>query len=357
MDHVSTFWVEAPPITPWSMLGDMFCMFTQLNNLGIDTGFQRVMSFRCHPQNDFTYLFQRGQGDVDQRILQLFDSLMRLGTASDYFELRGFSRDVKLISRDGLKAFLLQLPNISTLHFQCMNLDTECCRLLGSMGHSPFNLCFTDCNLESQDAFGDGMRQNGGPTELQFSDDGSSDDSFVLGPLAMNTKLQSFILKDYLYLDEDRMVAILLSLLSAQGLRRIEFSPSREMGFAPGAWDIFWRLLSIHPSVTSVYFVGVGALCPVHIGALMLSNFLITTMHCFPMKWDDEVSGKKCWNEFVQPSLKRNRKLVHLNRVYRLVHVNPHLLAQGVWDVDRVDHSADRDAVFDNAAHEEEVET
>jgi hypothetical protein len=66
------------------------------------------------------------------------------------------------------------------------------------MGQSPLKLNFTNCKLESPEAFGDGMRQNCGPSELLLAGTEFADGSFSLGKFETNTKLKSFILNDFL---------------------------------------------------------------------------------------------------------------------------------------------------------------
>jgi hypothetical protein len=138
-------------------------------SLSSPANFKQALQYRCNPNDCFISLMQRRGGDFRNRIWPIIDSLLSLGTKTRYFELQGFSTFFifwKFFSGAGFLAFLQHSPNIATLKFHEMFFDTECCRLMGNMGQSPFRLCLENCKLESPEALGDGMRQHGGPTQL-----------------------------------------------------------------------------------------------------------------------------------------------------------------------------------------------
>jgi hypothetical protein len=218
-----------------------------------------------------------------------------------------------------------------------MFLDTECCRLLGRLKQSSLTLSFIKCKLESPEALGEGMRQNGGPTKLIIAGVGSFGSEWAsVGSLGTNTKLKSIVLKEWMCLDSLRMSAELPA-FSVQGLRRIEIEFDKFFAqwlFSPNAWPILWDILSSHPSVTTVRFHSTGVFDLTPIADALQNNFQITTIDC-----NKPNECKNLWDEHVQPLLKRNRKLFHLSRAYHLLRENPHLLA----------HVVDRRAVFDKA--------
>jgi hypothetical protein len=71
----------------------------------------------------------------------------------------------------------------------------------------------------------------------------------------------------------------------------------------------------------------------------MASNFIITTIKVSKPELSDESAAY--WSQHVYSCLKRNRKLVHFTRVYRLVRENVHSLVNGEWDVNRAADSVD----------------
>jgi hypothetical protein len=314
--------------------------------------FRPVLKFRCAKMG-FIWLFQRKAGGNAMGTCWLIvDLLMSLGTPTGYFELCGFSSDLKLFSTEGLRTLLRKSPNIATLKFHDMFLDTECCRLFGNLRHSPLKLSFPRCKFENSEAFGDGMRKNGGPTELTYTGAASSGNSLwkSFGSLEANTKLQSIILKTFI--PEERDLKEILPALSARNLKRIELIVNNSLirqACTPRAWTALWKFLSGHPSVTTVRVFDNGFYDPAPVAAALRNNFIITTIAVKKIDLNDAAF----WKEHVHAALKRNRKLTHLSRVYHLVRENPHSLAHVVWDVDRAADSADRGMVIDNATLDE----
>jgi hypothetical protein len=160
----------------------------------------------------------------DNTTWRAVDRLLSMGTTSIYFALSTYVLRRKLFTAKGLRVFLQRSRNLKTLAFSNVFLDTECCQLLGRTSHSPLSLSVTICMLENPGVLGDGMRQDGGPTELIVYGAGSrnSDILISLGPLKLNTKLESLIMKGFLCFNEEKMEAFLLT-LCARGLRKVVF--------------------------------------------------------------------------------------------------------------------------------------
>jgi hypothetical protein len=348
IDQVASFLLdEAGPKILWLALNDFYLW--SRSTKGYE--FKPVLKLRCHLEADFVWLFHRKDGDFDVDICRpIVDLLMSLGTASGYFEIHGMSSELKtLFSSAGLEAFLRESPNISTLQFNDMYIDNECCSILGNLGHSPLALIFTRCKFESPEALSNGMRQNGGPTELIYTGAASSGNTLwkSFGSLDTNTKLQSILSKDFQCAHKDELKGI-LSTLSARDLRRIEFNASRGQSFTPHTWIVFWEFLSSHPSVTSVHLIDTGDYDLAPIADALCGNFIITTITLKKRVEDDAF-----WKERVHRALKRNRNLTHLSRVYHLIQEHPHSLAHVAWKVDRAADSADRGSVLVNASQDE----
>jgi hypothetical protein len=300
-----------------------------------------------HDNNkEMVSLFSRDAVDEhDNTTWSAIDQLMSMGTTSANFVLCTFVVERKLFTAKGLQRFLQQSPNLTTLAFCVVFLDAECCRLLGDTSRSPFTLSFMLCKLENLGALGDGMRQNGGPTELTIF--GPRFFNSSLGSLETNTKLEVLIMTCFPCFNEEGMEAFLLA-LSAQCLRRVEFdTPNGGLGFEPSAWARLWSFLSNHPSITTVSFSGIGEFAVKPIEDAFASNFTITKLEVTPAESSDESAAY--WNEHINSCLKRNRKLAHFTIVYRLVRENVQSLVNGEWDVDRAADLTDRSVGFNIA--------
>jgi hypothetical protein len=271
---------ERDPTILWLTLGDVF-LWTSPSFPVSEREFKPVLNFRCSPDTGFIWVFQRRERDSDKVIWPITDFLMCLGSASDCFELHGTSSRSKVFSHDGLETFLQKSPNISTLKFYSVCLDKGSCRLLGDICQSPLKLRFRYCNLECPEGFGDGMRQNGGPTELIIA--GLWPFGFPwrsIGPMITNTKLQSLVLKQWMYFDSGRSMERYLYGFFAQGLRRIEIEFHTGKRILPSELIIVLATLARHHSLTTVRFLSTGVLDIASIVNALRSNFLITTIYC-----------------------------------------------------------------------------
>jgi hypothetical protein len=341
-EQVATFMLDQKGFKIlWLDFGNFY-----LGALTFSDNWKPVLAFKFDPDTDERLISLLSRDDVTADTTTTWpsiDLLLSLGTTSQFFKLYTLVFERKLFTAKGLRGFLMQSPNLKTLELCIVSLDTECCRLLGNTSHSPLSLGFTHCQLENLQALGDGMRLNGGPTELRLDGTGFLNSSVSLGSLTTNTKLESLIWKGFPCIYEVRMESV-LSTLSAQGLRRIEFdTPTGGTGFESHAWATLWRCLSTQPSVTTLSFIETGAFRGKPIVDALSKNFMITTIRVTQPELSDE--SATYWNEHVYSCLKRNRKLVHFTRVYRLVRENVQSLVNGEWDMNRAADS-DGDAGF-----------
>jgi hypothetical protein len=335
MEQVATFMLDQEgQKLLWLDNGNFY-----LGALPYGNNFKPLLAYQFDANTDtdtrLIVLFSRDDVAADDNIAwPAIDLLISMGTTSAYFSLSTFVIERKLLTAKGLEGFLQHSPNLATLHMFSVYLDAECCRLLGKTSESSWTLSVSHCKLENPGALGDGMRQNGGPTELVLGGAGFIDSSFSLGSLQTNTKLESLSLINFPCFFEDRMEAFLHA-LSAQGLRRIEFSTPHNglLGFTPCAWAKLWNFLSRHSSITTLSFIDTGAFAVKPIEDALASNFIITTIIVSQPELSDESASH--WSEHVYSCLKRNRRLVHFTRVYRLIRENVQSLVNGEWDVNR----------------------
>jgi hypothetical protein len=254
LEQVSAFLIDQTrDAILWLEIGNFFlCTFFDFAD-----NFNHKITFQIdvETENPSNISFSsRNAADNGNDTWPVLASLMSMGTTSEYVGLYQFEIGRKLLTGEGLRGFLQRSANLKTLDFILVYFDTECCRLLGETSHSPFSF-FRNCQLETPNALGDGMRLNGGPT-LLITGTGYLDGSMSLGLLETNTKLESLVIKNFPYFDAERMDSFLLA-LSARGLCRLEFNKSyhRQLGFAPCAWAKLWRCLSHQPSINTISFI------------------------------------------------------------------------------------------------------